>query len=219
MIQFNLLPDIKIQFLKAQRQKRLFILISTIVIIASITVLVLLAVTVFGVQRKSINDLTNDIASASEELQSTEDLSKILTVQNQLNVLPELHNEKPVAGRLFGYLNDATPNNINIARAQADFTTNTLTLSGGANALEDVNQFIDTLKFTNFTTNGDDERRRAFSGVVLSNFGRDATAATYTIELTFEPIIFSEQHTVALIVPNIITTRSEVAQPQALFEE
>lgn len=219
MIQFNLLPDIKIEYLRAKRQKHLVMLASTVVIIASVAVLIILASTVFGLQRKNINDLTSDIEAASDELQSTPDLSKILTVQNQLNVLPQLHNEKPVAQRIFTYINQATPTQAKISRLNADFANSTLTISGSADSLETVNKFVDTLKFTNYTTNGDSQEQRAFSDVVLSTFGRDATSATYTIDLSFDEAIFSELENVKLVVPNIITTRSEVEQPEALFEE
>lgn len=219
MIQFNLLPDIKIQYLKAKRQKHLVLFGSAVVMIASVTVLILLASYVFGVQKKSISDLTSDIETASEELQSTPDLNKILTVQNQLNVLPGLHNEKPVANRVFNYLNQATPVEASIARMEVDFAGSTMSLTGSANSLETINKFVDTLKFTNFTTSNDKESKPAFSDVVLATFGRDSDGANYTIDLSFDPEIFSEVVNVKLSVPNIITTRSEVEQPDVLFEE
>lgn len=219
MIQFNLLPDIKIQYLKAKRQKHLVLFGSAVVMIASVTVLILLASYVFGVQKKSISDLTSDIETASEELQSTPDLNKILTVQNQLNVLPGLHNEKPVANRVFNYLNQATPVEASIARMEVDFAGSTMSLTGSANSLETINKFVDTLKFTNFTTSNNKESKPAFSDVVLATFGRDSDGANYTIDLSFDPEIFSEVVNVKLSVPNIITTRSEVEQPDVLFEE
>lgn len=219
MIQFNLLPDIKIQYLKARRQKHLVLFVSTVTVIASISILLLMASYVFGVQRKSIHDLTNDIQAASEELQNTPDLNKILTVQNQLNSLPDLHNNKPAANRIFGYINQATPSSASISRLEVNFEAGTMGLTGSANSLETVNKFVDTLKFTNFTTGSNGDPRRAFSDVVLANFGRDSEGANYTISLSFDQEIFSQQADVELSVPNIITTRSEVDQPGVLFEE
>lgn len=219
MIQFNLLPDVKVEYLKARRQKHIVMLVSALTIVISIVVIIILSTTVFGLQRKNISDLTEDIQSATTELQNTPDLNKILTVQNQLNVLPQLHDEKPVASRIFGYINQATPNNVSIARLNVNFESNTMRISGGANSLETINQFVDTLKFTEYTTDDDDTSRQAFSAVVLTNFGRDVANASYTIELSFDPIIFSQLEQVSLKVPNIVTTRSEVAQPEELFEE
>lgn len=218
MVQFNLLPDIKVQYIKARSQKQLFVFISTIVIIATVVIIVLLVSFVFGVQRKSINDLNKDIDSKGSALTSTPDLDRILTVQNQLKALPDLHDEKPVATRLYGYVSQVTPSDATIARIRVDFAENTLTISGSATSLEVVNVFTDTLKFTTFTTKNNSTATSAFSEVVLTNFGRDDKTATYTITAKFDPIIFSELEEVALTVPNIVTTRSEVAQPKALFE-
>jgi len=53
---------------------------------------------------------------------------------------------------------------------------------------------------------------------VLTNFSRDKKGATYTITTSFDPVIFSEASDVALTVPNIISTRSAVEQPTALFQ-
>lgn len=219
MVQFNLLPDIKIQYLKARRQKRLFMLSSTIVIIATIVVITLLGSFVFGVQRKSINDLNKDIDRKGNQLTSTEDLNKILTVQNQLRALPGLHDDKAVSTRLFGYVSQVTPSDATIARLNINFLENTITVSGSATSLEVVNVFTDTLKFTQYNTKNDTTEKQAFSEVVLSNFGRDEKLATYTITAKFDPIIFSELEEVTLTVPNIVTTRSEVAQPAALFKQ
>lgn len=219
MIQFNLLPDVKVQYLKARRQKHLVMMVSTVVIIAAVVFLIILTTTLFGLQRKNISDLTTDIEIATNELQNTPDLSKILTVQNQLNSLPQLHDDKPVASRVFSYIDQATPSNVSIARLNVNFESNTMRISGSADSLETVNKFIDTLKFTEYTVNGDDATELAFSNVVLNNFGRDSNNASYTIEVSFDSVIFSQLKEVALKVPNIVTSRSNTAQPTVLFEE
>lgn len=222
MIQFNLLPEIKIQYLKARQQKRMVVLISTIAVVASVVILVLLASFVFGVQKKSIGDLNKDIDSKGSELQNTKDLSQILTVQNQLRALPELHDQKAVASRLFGYISQTTPADASIARININFIDSTMAISGSATTLETVNIFTDTLKFTQYKTASqeeDEDGKPAFSEVVLSTFGRDSKGATYTITIKFDPLIFSELEEVTLIVPNIVTTRSEVARPEALFQK
>jgi Tfp pilus assembly protein PilN len=219
MIQFNLLPDVKIEYLKAKRQKHIVMLVSSLTIVVSIVVIIILATTVFGLQRKNISDLTTDIQMATSELQNTPDLDKILTVQNQLNVLPQLHDEKPVASRIFGYINQATPNNVSIGRLNVNFESETMRISGSADSLETINQFVDTLKFTEYTADDDETSHQAFSSVVLTNFGRDVANASYTIELSFDSTIFSQLEQIELKVPNIVTTRSGAAQPEVLFEE
>lgn len=220
MVQFNLLPDIKIQYLKARRHKHLVLLASTVTIIVSVAAMAVLLSIVFVVQKKSIRDLSGDINVASNELKNTQDLTKMLTVQNQLKALPGLHDAKPVASRLFGYLNQSTPVAASISRLNVDYTLMTMTLSGSADKLETVNTFVDTLKFTTYhTVNAPKEEKAAFSSVVLSAFGRDSKGATYTITFSFDPAIFSESEEVTLTVPNKITTRSQTEQPSALFKQ
>ncbi|MEK7152502.1 MAG: hypothetical protein AAB834_01015, partial [Patescibacteria group bacterium] len=68
-VQFNLLPDIKVQYLKAKRQKHLFVLGSVAAIIVALSVFILLITIVYGLQKKNLNDLNKDIKAASKELQ------------------------------------------------------------------------------------------------------------------------------------------------------
>ena len=194
MIQFNLLPDIKIQYLKARRQKHLVMLSSTVVIIFSVTLMVVLLSIVFGLQKKNLADLNRDIKSKSSELQSTKNLSRILTVQNQLNSLPALHDEKPVVSRLYTYITQVTPTEASISRLNIDFEKNVLTVTGAANALSTVNKFTDGLKLATYTTDDAPKTsKRAFSAVVLSAFSRDSTGASYTITASFDPLLFGEK--------------------------
>jgi hypothetical protein len=204
MIQFNLLPDVKIEYLKANRQKHLVVLVSLIVAVVSAVALAILLSTVFVLQKKSISDVSKDIEVASKELQNTPELTKILTVQNQLKALPGLHDQKPVVTRLFGYLEQATPAGATNSRVFSDFALHTVTLTGAADTLETVNKYIDALKGTTYTTDKDSENeKRAFSNVVLSSFGRDTQSATYTINFEFDPEIFSNVDEVTFMLADV----------------
>jgi len=220
MVQFNLLPDIKIQYIRARRQKHLVLVFSGIAIAASLLILAVLFSTAYGIQKKSISDLTKDITAASNELKSTPDLTKMLTVQNQLRVLPELHKNKPMASRIFTYIAQVTPSEASISRLRVDFDNQIITISGSATSLEVVNTYTDTLKFATYHTDKDRETEiQAFSDVVLADFGRDVKGASYTITMTFDPTIFDNSQEVTLTVPNKVTTRSQTEQPDALFQE
>lgn len=201
MIQFNLLPDIKIQYLRANRQKHTVLLVSALAIAASIATIVVLLIVVYGLQKKNMGDLNSDIKTSSAELRSTKDLTKILTVQNQLKALPGLHESKPVATRLYGYLEQATPANSVNSRVMADFTANTLSISGTADALSTVNVYIARLKATQFRVDGNATTdKKAFTDVTLASFGRDAKSASYTITMNFDAQIFSEANDVQLVI-------------------
>jgi len=220
MIQFNLLPDIKQQYLKAQRQKHLVSFISTLATLAAIAIFVVLLLVVQVWQKKSISDLNGDIKKYSHELSSTDDLNKILTVQNQLKSLPALHDQKAVASRMFDYTTQLTPAKATISKLNLDFAANTVSITGSADSLATVNTYVDTLKFTKFTTNGDDQQSgNAFSSVVLSTFGRTGNETTYTITANFDPLIFSQEQSATLTVPKITTSRSATEQPTDLFKQ
>lgn len=213
-IQFNLLPDVKQEYVKARRTKHMVILISLAVSAASLAVFLLLIITVDVVQKKSLHDVNSDITKYSKQLKSIPNLDKILTVQNQLNTLTGLHDDKVVTSRLFGYMSQVTPGQASISKLNIDFTQNILTITGEAPSLDVVNAFTDTLKAT--TYKADEESKKAFSNVVLSNFGRDSKGATYTITLNFEAAIFDSANNVTLTVPSGTTgAQQQLFQRQA----
>lgn len=218
MIQFNLLPDVKLEYIKAQHTKQLVTSICFLAGAVSIGVLIVLVLTVDVWQHKTINDLSGDIKTTSAQLKATPDLNKILTIQNQLGALDGLHNDKAAAARLFSYLSQVTPTNVTISDLKVDYTADTMTISGDAPTLDAVNTFTDSLKFTKYQVDGSTDSTLAFSKVVLSSFGRSSTGATYSIDLSFDPVIFDNTQSVKLLVPNIVTTRSIIEQPTELFK-
>lgn len=215
MIQINLLPDVKMQYLKVRRTQRLVISISTLLIVASLFIFILLIGTVDVFQKKTLSDLNDNISTYEHQLQNTPNLNRILTVQNQLQVLTSLHNNKPAASRLFGFLQQLTPSSVTISQFNIDYTQNTISITGNADSLDTVNSFTDTLKFTTYKKDG--AKTNAFNSVVLSQFSRSTSGATYTITANFDPNIFNSANNVTLTVPNIISTRSVLEQPTDLF--
>jgi Tfp pilus assembly protein PilN len=219
MIQFNLLPDIKQEYMKVQRTRRLITAISVLAALVSLGLVVVTFIGTDVVQKKRLHDLNNSIKQNSKSLQKISNLNKILTIQNQLNSLTGLHNKKPAATKLFSYLDQTTPNQAYINNLTADFTQDTLSITGTADTLKTVNQYVDTLKNATYTTGNDPSgKKNAFSSVVLSSFGRSSGNAQYTITLNYDPAIFDITQTVKLDVPDINVTRSGVASPNALFE-
>jgi hypothetical protein len=262
MIQFNLLPEVKLQFIKAQRQKRVILTIASIISAGSITVFALMFFYVNVSQKNQLNSLDKDISGSVSKLKGTQDVDKILTVQSQLNTLTSLHSNKAVASRFYDFLGRVVPasNNpkdpppVTVSKASVSFTDSTIEFTGNAITLEYVNKFVDTLKFATFTTSlnsdvapsRDDcdnnkipqgyhkdssgncvkDEKQAFSLVVLDKFAfADKTSAdktteksvNYTIDLKFDPLLFSNQFdSVGLVVPQITTTRSITELPTIL---
>jgi len=134
-----------------------------------IAVLLFLAVDV--AQKKHMTDLNKDITATAQKVQNTPDINKIITVQNQLTSLPALHDAKPAATRLFGYLAQVTPTNVTFSNVAVDFVGDTITISGATKDLLGVNTFVDTLKFTKYTDKTNSTQpANAFSKVLLTSF-------------------------------------------------
>lgn len=212
--QLNLLPDVKLEYIKAQRARRLVVTISVLLTAAAL-VLVFLLLSVDGLQKKHLSDLSDDITSETKTLQNEPQINKILTVQNQLDSLTSLHASKPAAPKLFDYLNQVTPVNVNITDFTTDFTQHTATITGTSGSLTNVNQYIDTLKYTKFTVSGSSGSLPAFNNVVLSSFSLNTSsqspgqAANYTINFAYDPTIFDITKNVKLSVPSTTTTRAQ----------
>jgi hypothetical protein len=224
MIQLNLLPDVKIQFIKARLMKRLVMIGCSVIAGVSIASILFLFLYVDVREKKNLVELDKKIGSSLGELKSIKNIDKILTIQNQLGALPALHEAKPVASRIFGYLQQLTPLQVTIAKINMDFEGSKIDLEGAADKLETVNKFVDTLKFTKYSVADGDQGKKAFTSVVLETFSRDSKNATYKIRIVFDKNIFvssadvAKPNNITLSVPAGITSRSETERPTALFD-
>jgi hypothetical protein len=218
MIEFNLLPDVKLEYLKARNTKRIVISVSTIIGAVCFGIFILLLLFVDVVQKARIHSLNTNIATKTAALTGNTNLNKILTIQNQLEALPGIQAQVPVNSRLFGYLNQLTPTSATISSLNLTYATSSVSITGAANSLATVNQFVDTLKFTTYTL-GSTKGTPAFTNVVLSSFSDGGSGSSqYTITFNFDPNLFNEADNVTLVVPQITTTRSIIGQPGGLFK-
>lgn len=227
MVQINLLPDVKLEYVKARRLKRTVLVLCFLISGVSLAIFALFFVSVVFVQGTHLSNLEEDIKTETAELEGMQDIARILTVQNQLNSLPALHKDKPVTSRVFTYVKQLAPSEASISSLTVNFDEQSMEITGNAVNLAGVNKFADILKFTSYTIDGEetaDAKQLAFSEVTLTQFGVSASGvkngkpASYTIKLKYEPGIFSSEKAVKLVVPNQVTTRSEVEKPQNVFE-
>jgi len=217
-VQFNLLPDIKMTFVKAQRTKRLVVLVAFLVTGVSLAIFLVILLTVTGLQKKQLSDADKDIKKYAAQLKNTKDLDKILTIQTQLKSLAELHQQKKAASRLFTYLSQVTPANVNIGKISIDFSTNSMQIGGTTDTLANVNKFIDTLKFTKYKTDEKDtDAKKAFASVVETSFSLDAKGASYELGVSYDEALFSNDTKIILVVPQQTTTRSVLNDPSLIL--
>lgn len=218
MIQINLLPSLKIEYLRKMRMRRLVVLLGLILSMASIFVVIMLFLVVNVVQRQHLSNLQGDIDALITQFKETDNIEKMITTQNQLEALETLHAEKPQMGRLFAFINASTPTNIVLGEVTVDNLQQTIVVTGGTDTIENVNRYIDALKFAQYTTPEDEdaESQQAFANVVLTSFGYDseseeeAERSPFTITLSFDPGIFnSSNESLQFIIPPKTTTREK----------
>lgn len=216
MIQFNLLPAVKVEHIRTQKIKRLVMGVA-IVSIAFSVVMLLILFSYAAVQKEHISNLDTDISRIQGELESNGELKTILSVQSQLNSLPALYDGRPAAERLPDFIDQTTPADVGLGKLSLDFSLSTLELGGSASSLQAVNAYVDTLKAVTFVSEEGAQPESAFTGVVLTQFGRDDSEASFTINLSFNPLIFDATREVTLKVPNGVTTRAQT-NPADLFD-
>ncbi len=109
MIEINLIPDVKQELLKAQRARAVVISASIVTSIVAAGLVALLCVYIFGVQWGRSAYLDGQIDSKGKEFSKVEDLSQVLTIQNQLKTISELNGEKNMESRVFDMISAITP--------------------------------------------------------------------------------------------------------------
>ncbi len=224
-VQFNLLPDVKLDYLKAQRSRNTIISAAIMISIVSFVVFLITFFSVSVIQHSQQKTLDSQIATASKKLNGLTGLDQVLTVQNQLTTLVQLHTDKHISSRIFTYLPQVSPSNVQIGRLSLDLSANTLQLDGTAPSQLAVNTFIDTLKFTTYTTPSSTTPKPAFPSVVLTSFSVGSGTSNYSLTIGFDPVLFANNITDAngkkaaptLNVPKQTTTRSVIEDPTALF--
>jgi hypothetical protein len=247
MIQFNLLPDVKLEYIRARYRKRMIVGVSVITGALFFSIFLVLFLFVRVSQTHYMKALSKDIDNKLSEIKQTPDLDKVLTIQNQLDSLPSLHDKKVITSRLVEFLGQLTPTLATISDVELDYDAGTMNIKGNANSLETVNKFADTLKFTKYRTATDPiGENKAFKDVVLKSFSIETLAngtgksVVYELSFGFEPLVDKDNTALApnifavklnvkddkitnpakpveLIVPNIISTRSETEKPTELF--
>ena len=232
MIEINLVPDVKQELLKAQSVRSTVISLAIIVGIAAVGVVVVLALWVFGVQtaRGAISD--NTIKSESQKLLAVPDISNTLTIQNQLNALPDMHSSKHVDSRIFDVLttiNPPQPNDIAINKLTLSSEDTTITIEAQApNGYPALDVFKKTINATTFQYTKDGESQSVPLASDMSDsdrsYGEDATGKKvlrFALTFTYPEELFSTDLANAKIVAPTKTnaTDSYLGVPKSLFTQ
>ncbi len=227
MIQINLLPDIKVEYLRSQSSKQKVTAGAVIITISALALSGLLLFYVFVIQAAQMALVDQSIKDNYAKINKVQNLDKYLTVQNQLSALPSLHDEKGSLSRLKNYLtvlNPSAPNNVRLSNVRVNTDVRTLLIQGETASFEAFNVFIDTLRNAKveYTNEGETQSTLMFEQVSIdsSNISSDkGDDVNFSLTLTYDEVIFDAKVTgVQPKVPTIKTTQSITNSP-SVFEE
>ena len=234
MIEINLIPDVKQELLKAQRMRNTVISTAILVSIISTGLVVLLLVYAFGVQLGRNAILDNQIKNKSAELAQVEDLSRMVTIQNQLGKVTELNDAKAISSRLFDMLSAVVPpepNAVQISQMDVNTDEKTIRIEGQTRGYDSMEIFKKTLESAVIEVpqkDGDEpgDPIELASDIATSDvsFGEDAQGdkvLRFVISFTYAEELFSgsaDAVSIKLSVNGNVTD-SYLGLPKSIFTE
>jgi Tfp pilus assembly protein PilN len=230
MIEINLVPDVKQELIKAQRVRSAVISVSILIGIISAGAVTALAIYAFPVQTLRNVVVDASIKKGGDQLAGVTDLSKTLTLQNQLTKISSLHDSAPIDSRIFDVLQaiiPPAPNAVQISDLTVDATSNTITIDGqAANSYAAVEVFKKTIDgaLVKYTSDGTASSVGLASNVSTSNtsYGEDATGVKvlrFTLSFSYAPELFSalSTNTTVTIAAQGNATDSFLGVPKSIF--
>lgn len=230
MIEINLIPDVKQELLKAQRTRAMVISASivTSIVAGSVVVLLVLYLGVQGVRGSLVDTAIKD---GSAELAQVEDLSKILTIQNQLGKIDELSAKKQIDSRIFDVLSAVippAPNEVQVSRLTTNAEESTITLEGQTRAYDSMEVFKKTIDssvivYTDADT-GEEAQIKMADNISITDvgYGENATGQRvlrFTLSFKYPEQLLSAKIPVITIKLNINgnVTDSYLGIPKSVF--
>lgn len=163
MIQINLLPDIKQELIHAQRVRNYVISLSIIVGLVSIGIVVVLGL-LLGTQLVRERLADGRIEDEFKKLSSTEDISEMVTIQNQLTKITDIHKQRSINSRMFDVLaavNPPAPNTVQFTSVKTNPADMTMTIEGtadgGYSSVETLKKTITNARLSISSDNGTSE--------------------------------------------------------------
>lgn len=205
MIEINLIPDVKLELLKARKQRRMIISGSILLSLIAGGAVVLLSVYAFGVQTVAEAITDNSIKDESNKLSKVQDLAKTLTIQSQLDQLSTSESNKNITSRLFDVISATVPegkNAVAIKKLTFDSVGGTISIEAeAANGYEALEVFKKTVAQTTFQYSLDGTAQdpvKIASNITDGNrsYGEDANGKQvlrFTVSFSYAEQLFKPQ--------------------------
>jgi len=231
MIEINLIPDVKLELIRAERARTGVISFALLAGIISLGIVVLLALYVYPVQGGIGALLDRSISQEYKKLESVEDLSKVLTIQNQLSKITALNDDKQLNSRIYDLLDaivPPAPNEVQVVKLVQDNEEGTITIDGQTGAYDSVEAFKKTIdgaevRFNDPVSSTEKVVKLATNisvdGVGYGESSDGRTVVSFTISFTYAEELF------AASTPNIViklnnvgnVTDSYLGVPRSIF--
>lgn len=230
MIEINLLPDVKQEFLRARQTRNSVISISIIAGLASIALVVVLAMVLAG-QTAVDSFASNRINDEYEKLSSVDDLSEMVTIKEQLGSIDAQHASKTMTSRMFSVLQIINPsggNSVQFSSVGLVPAEHTLRLEGlTTNGYPAVEALKKTIENTQIEFMRDDERiseplatRVSVGETSLAEDAEGRRVVRFEVTIASNEVLFSNQaKDMRIRGPSgrIDVTDSRVGIPESLF--
>ncbi len=233
MIEINLIPDVKQDFLRAQRTRNVAISVAILVGIIAVAAVAILGTILVG-QKITSGVLDGSIKKKYSEISSEKDLSNLLTIQNQLAKVSDQNTNRSMNSRVFDVLsgvNPKSPDNVVFSNVEVNPEDKTIKLDGSAEnsyaAAEALKKTILNTKFA-YRTKGDDgqEQRVPLTDEVTvfnTSYGEDASGKKmlrFTLSFIYPDSLFKNDIVNARIetpTGRVDVTDSRTRVPDSLF--
>ena len=199
MIEINLLPSVKLEYLKSQQTKHAVVIGSILISLVSVGLLTLLFIYVQVVQPKYQSNVQSKIDSALEDSKTKKDAVKVVTVQGALEQIPALQDKKLITSNMFIYLKEFTPRDVSYSNVKIDLTASSLVLQGSATNFEQANVLANNLKSAKFSYSKSDDKQNiapftdvVFDGLTKSVQSQDGKNVSFQITLKVDLTIFDQ---------------------------
>lgn len=230
MIEINLIPAVKQELIKVQRIRATVISISILVGIAAAVIVALLVFYVFAVQTVRVKIADDAITKGGQQLAGVKDLSKTLTLQNQLTKISTMHDNKKLDSRIFDVLLaiiPPSPNDVQISDLAIDSSNGTITMQGqAANSYAATEVFRKTIEGAKVKYTDDAGKQEVSLATNVStgdtSYGEDATNAKvlrFTLSFTYAKELFSPlaKNVTVEIATRGNATDSYLGVPKSIF--
>ena len=236
MIEINLIPDVKQELIKAQRMRSMVVTGAIFTSIISVGVVVLLLVYVFVVQLGRGIIVDNQIKDKAADLAKVEDLSQMVTIQNQLGKISSLNDQKAMTSRVFDVLSAVSQgasqyqNDFKVSQLNVDTEEQTIRIEGQTSGYDAMEVFKKTVAGAILVIpgqdSGDSEDIPVASNISTSDvsYGEDTDGKKvlrFVLSFNYAEELFDSKSDIVGIKINVNgnVTDSYLGLPKSLFTE